>query len=346
MIIFPVLVKSQKNDLFVEINGGSGWLYPNYKMQNLAGPVSLFNAKFGVKTIGKKEWQRVFNYPVIGLGIANNYLSTRSLGNPKAVYAFLYLPVLPKSILHLNVGMHMGFTWGFNPYRDQYPTEIVIGSRLAFYTSFNLNNSIAISKHLELVFSVEAYHSSNGNTNKPNKGINIMGGETGLRYLFGDKPTEKIVKENAPVKKRSSILLVGSFGRLRESAQINVMSPVGSLSAGYYKVLSHKSTVSTGIDLFYNEGILLFTNQSNQLKNVMSAGIFAGHELTVGDLAIVTQAGIYLRNPYAKDPFHYERIGVRYTVSQRLKPSLCIKVHGVEVNFLEVGIGYILWKNK
>ena len=110
---------AQDKNIFFDISSGVGRLYPNAYLRNLAGQVTFFNARVGLKTLGEKEWQRIYNYPLLGIGISHNYLTTRSLGNPTAVYSFLILPLLGRSELKLNLGMNLGVAWGKdNPYRS------------------------------------------------------------------------------------------------------------------------------------------------------------------------------------------------------------------------------------
>jgi hypothetical protein len=97
--------------------------------------------------------------------------------------------------------------------------------------------------------------------------------------------------------------------------------------------------------LFYDEGDLYSMHKDNQLTNVLAAGICGGHELTISNLAIVTQLGIYLRDPCPSDPFYYTRFGLRYTIADRIIPSISMKAHGLAVDFLEWGVGFVLWRS-
>jgi hypothetical protein len=240
--------------------------------------------------------------------------------------------------------MHIGVAWGFNPNPEKYPLDIVIGSKIAAYGMVDINTSVHLTNRLEVLFSAEAYHLSNGNTNKPNKGINMLGAETGIRYFLSNPTSLPNGNFQPKKKKESSMIVFGAVGWVDESTKFSINKPTGSLSTGYYKTINQKSRLSTGIDLFYDEGVLLFTLKNNQLQNVMAAGIFGGHELTLGQISIVTQAGIYIHNPYPSDPFYYERFGIRYSVSKYVIPSIAIKVHGGDVDFIEWGIGFVLWR--
>lgn len=349
LLIFTLLIhfnsKAQRPNLFFDFTGGGGRLIPHYpSMKDLAGSVAFFNARVGLKTLGQKEWQRVYKFPDIGIGLSYNPLTKSYLGNPTAVYSFMNLPLLRLTKLNLNLGMHAGLAWGFIPGNDENQQNIVIGSKCTAYASLNLNTSFRIGHNVELLVSAGGYHYSNGNTNKPNKGINLLGAETGFRYTFVKSVTELNTNPVPSIKKNSSIMAFGAWGWKKEATH-GPEYTVGSFSIGYYRTMNHKSRLSAGVDLFYDEGTLYFTQRENLLNNVLAAGLFAGHELTFNRLSIVSQLGIYLRNPHPFDPFHYERLGVRYIIAKRIIPSLSLKAHKFKVDFVEWGLGYILWRN-
>jgi len=349
LLIFILLThinsKAQRNNLFFDITGGGGRLTPHHpEIKNLAGSVSFFNARFGLKTLGQKEWQRVYNYTEIGIGLSRNYLTSSSLGNPTASYAFLNLPLSPASKLKLDLGVHLGLAWGFNPSSPKNQVNLAIGSRCTAYASFNLNTKFRIGQNFDFLLSAGGYHYSNGNMAKPNKGINMLGAETGLRYTLPKSDSELNTEPVTPIQKNSSILLFGAYGWKKEVTYSDGF-PIGSLSLGYYRTLSHKSRWSTGVDLFLDEGTLYYTHEENLLKNKVAAGLFGGHELTFNQFSIVTQIGIYLRNPNPNDPFVYERLGVRYAIAKRIIPSITLKAHEFKVDFVEWGLGFVLWKS-
>lgn len=189
IFIFLIHISSNaQNNIFFDFTGGGGRLFPHPKLKYLAGSVTFYNARLGFKTSGLKEWQRVYNYPEIGIGLSHNYLTSKSIGNPTAVYSFINLPLIPNSKLKLNLGINLGLAWGFNQYSGQNQKNLLIGSKCATYVSMNINSTFRIGQRFELLVSAEAYHISNGNTSKPNKGINILGAETGVRYKLSNSP--------------------------------------------------------------------------------------------------------------------------------------------------------------
>jgi hypothetical protein len=349
ILIFTILIQAtavaQSNNLFFDLTGGAGRLVPHHpEMKNLAGPVTFLNARLGLKTMGKKEWQRVYNYPEIGIGISHNYLTKSFLGNPSALYSFMDLPLLPESKLKLRMGLLIGFAWGFHPYCEQNQENIVIGSECAAYASINFNSSFRICSDFDILFSVGGYHYSNGNLTKPNKGINMLGAETGLRYTVPGSGTKKNMEPVLNKKKGSSLMVFLARGQKKEITSGQYYS-VGSVSTGYYRTISHTGRLNAGFDMFYDEGVLAYTQKEKVPGNVLAFGLFGGHELTIDKFSVVAQVGIYLKNPHPNDPFYYERLGIRYTIAGRIIPSLSLIAHGLKIDFVEWGLGFVLWRN-
>lgn len=337
--------KAQQDNLFFDFTGGAGRLIPHPGLKNFTGSVAFFNARFGIQTWGKKEWQRIYKYPQFGIGLSHNYLNKSFLGNPTALYSFLNLPLTPDSKIKLNLGIYLGLAWGIHPFSEQDPRNVALGSKCAAYASLNLNTTFKISQNIELLLYTGGYHYSNGNTTRPNKGLNMFGAETGLRYTLQESVATRNTGPIQPKGPVSSILLFGAWGWKKE-ATYSPSYRVGSLSAGYYRNINSKSRLSVGLDLFYDEGVLYYTQKANQLNNVVAAGVFGGHEMTFDQFSIVTQVGIYLLNPNPNDLFYYERLGLRYVISKRIIPSLSLKAHKFKADFVEWGVGFILWSSK
>ncbi|MEI6139360.1 MAG: acyloxyacyl hydrolase [Mariniphaga sp.] len=337
---------AQNQNYFFDVTGGVGRLISHHPLLDpLEGPVSFFNARWGIKTTGKKDWQRTFNYPTIGLGVFHNQLTQSYLGNPTAAYTFMYLPFFEVAKIKFNLGIHLGLAWGIHPYSVQNPLNVALGSMCAAYASLNLNTTFTLTSNIDLYLCAGGYHYSNGNTTKPNKGLNQLGTEGGLRYRLTSSNIQFNKNPVKPVERKGSVMIFGAYGWKKEVTDGSFYN-TGSLSTGYYLTINNKSRLSTGGDLFYDEGVLYFSQKENKLKNVIASGLFAGHELTLSQFSIVTQIGIYLNNPHPADPFYYERLGMRYIISNRVIPSLTLKAHEFKIDFIEWGIGIVLWKTK
>ena len=344
-LLNPSECRAQKSNYFFDFTAGGGRLISHHPLLDpLEGRVSFFNARWGIKTTGEKEWQRIFNYPTIGLGISHNKLTQSYLGNPTAAYSFMYLPFFEIAKIKFNLGIHLGLAYGFHPYSDQNPLNVAIGSKCSAYASLNLNTTIKMTSNIDLFLCAGGYHYSNGNTSKPNKGLNQLGTEAGLRYRLTVPAIQINTNPVKPPEKKGSIMIFGAYGWKKEATTSSFYN-AGSLSTGYYHTINNKSRLSAGADLFYDEGVLYYSLEENKLKNVIASGLFIGHELTLNKFSIASQIGIYLTNPHPADPFYYERLGIRYIISKRVIPSLTLKAHEFKIDFVEWGIGFILWKS-
>jgi hypothetical protein len=219
-------VSQQHSNLFIDLIGGSGKFFPDAKFKYMEGPVSSYNAKIGIKTLGYKDWQRAFNNPEFGIGISHNYLTSDLIGNPTSVYSFLNLLLFTRFRYSFNVGLNAGLGSGFNQNSGGNQKNILIGSRCAAYLSTNVNSIVRINQQFELYVSGAAYHISNGNTSKPNKGINMLGAETGIRYNLTDHPKAPVTEPAIPKPNESSVRVFGSWGWMQESS---TYTPIGRL---------------------------------------------------------------------------------------------------------------------
>ncbi|UOQ73864.1 hypothetical protein [Hymenobacter cellulosilyticus] len=69
------------------------------------------------------------------------------------------------------------------------------------------------------------------------------------------------------------------------------------------------------------------------------AGVFFGHELLFGRLAVVSHLGFYVYNPYKSNKFYYERIGLKYQFTRQLWGAADLKVHRGSADVVELKLG-------
>ena len=68
-------------------------------------------------------------------------------------------------------------------------------------------------------------------------------------------------------------------------------------------------------------------------------GIFAGHELFINKLSLLTQLGYYVYYPYDFEGRTYFRIGLKRYFGEKLFGALTLKSHGAKAEAVEFGIG-------
>ena len=68
-------------------------------------------------------------------------------------------------------------------------------------------------------------------------------------------------------------------------------------------------------------------------------GIFVGHELFINKVSLVTQIGYYVYKPLKSDAALYDRLGMKYYISNKFYTEIAIKTHGFLAEALEFGVG-------
>jgi hypothetical protein len=84
------------------------------------------------------------------------------------------------------------------------------------------------------------------------------------------------------------------------------------------------------------------TRAGEARPDVKKAGVFFGHELLFGRLAFVSHLGFYIYNPYKSNKFYYERLGLKYHVTDRVWGALDLKVHRGAADVVELKVGATL----
>jgi hypothetical protein len=68
-------------------------------------------------------------------------------------------------------------------------------------------------------------------------------------------------------------------------------------------------------------------------------GVFIGHELFINRISLEAQVGYYVYQPFKKDIPVYDRVGIKYYVTDKIFAGFTIKTHMFLAEALEFGIG-------
>lgn len=72
-------------------------------------------------------------------------------------------------------------------------------------------------------------------------------------------------------------------------------------------------------------------------------GVFVGHELFINKLSIETQVGYYIYKPFKEDLDIYNRLGLKYYLTDNVFVVGGLKTHLFVAEAFEFGIGIRLW---
>lgn len=140
---------------------------------------------------------RYYPYAYQGVGVgATGFCSSKITGNPVNIY------VLQGSrIASLSRRLTLDYEWNFgvsagwkkNGVAEPYDYEEItgFGSHLNAYIDLGFKLDYALDEHFSVVGGVNLSHFSNGNTDYPNPGVNVLWGKLGLVWKPGTQPAMK-----------------------------------------------------------------------------------------------------------------------------------------------------------
>lgn len=137
-------------------------------------------------TLGNQIYSETYQ----GLGVSIfDFGNKPELGAPIAIYLFQRSRIARlSSYANLNYEWNFGLSTKWQPYDvDFNPYNAAIGSHVNAYLNMGGYVNWKVGKNLDLMTGIDLTHFSNGNTNFPNAGLNMIGMKLGVSYDFGDQ---------------------------------------------------------------------------------------------------------------------------------------------------------------
>ncbi|WMJ74279.1 acyloxyacyl hydrolase [Cytophagaceae bacterium ABcell3] len=330
--------------LTINLNHLSGFIYEHSeKMAHLTDQYpTAFELDINKQTYGNRPWQQLYNFPQFGVSVHYfNMDSEKPLGDMISITPY-FNPILYRSsglIVSYRIGLGGSYiSRGFHP--ESNPDNVLISSRLNFSLYGNINIRKYLFKNLHVNAGVSLIHYSNGSFKTPNLGINIPAIHVGLGY--GQQPQKSFHEDDMSAHERTYYFnLISNFGikEYRTPGGDKFLNMSGCMFVS--RTLNHKSSITAGLDLFYNGTYILLANNPDpdDLVYQLTSGITVGHELTVARLSMLTQMGIYIYDPLTPTPPVYQRYYLRYFFTSNLNIGVGLKTHYGYADFVEWGLG-------
>jgi len=327
-----------------------------------------FALQYGRQTDGSKEWEHIFNFPYFGVGFYTaNFFNSDELGHPLALYGFIGFPLKRWHRSSLGYELGFGLTYNWEPY-DTYdnPFNVAIGSYRTVYIDANVYYQYQLGKRWDLNGGFGFTHFSNGGTQKPNSGINLLSPFIELKYSFKDRPLliRKVV-ERYPQHHEISFALGASGRQIEYSTEEHpelddkyqdISYTVINISAAYLKQTTWKNKFGAGFDFTYDESINAQIDINDGEIEVLpplsfgeklSLGAFGTYEFCVDRLSIASYLGVYIFRKEIPDPTPvlYQKFGIKYHFKNDLYAGILVKANNFSVaEYIEWNIGYrIKW---
>jgi len=314
----------------------------------ITGHPEGFLVSFSKKTFGKEEWERAYNYPDYGVYLLYQDFKNEFLGHTYAIglhYNFYFLN--RKLVFKISDGIAMVS----NPHDNETNNKnISFGSKFLGNVNFGLNYKTKIIDRLSVQSGFMFTHFSNARMKSPNRGINTFNLNIGLTYDF-DKNANQIKDTTSLSMKFKEPIKYNFVFRTGNNESVVVGSGIYPFyHLGFYadKRLNRKSALQFGTELFLTKSIIDFIKYQSVAYPELNldpntdykrVGIFVGHELFINRISLETQIGYYVYKPFKYDTAFYDRLGMKYYISNKLYTELAIKTHGFLAEALEFGVG-------
>lgn len=297
-------------------------------------------------TYGAKPWQSRYNFLDVGFSLYYLDYQNPTIGKTIALmpYYNFYFNKNKEQKSDFIFKMAFGIGYNTNPYdRVLNNKNNFIGANISFGTQLQMRYDYQVTPRLALKTGLSIIHFSNASIRRPNKGINLITANIGVQYaLTTNKISYKIQQETfeeEPVKYNVAF----SFGS-SETTTIGAGSfPFYVVHAYAQKRIGHKSAWQLGTDFFITHSIEedikydpILEGEQPDYKRI---GIFVGHEWYINRLSLVTQFGYYAYRPYDSFKIVYQRINLKYYITDKVFAGFSLKTHFAAAEAAEFGIG-------
>lgn len=172
----------------------------------------------------------------------------------------------------------------------------------------------------------------------------------GLNYNFDKKETQNnsSISDTTCYKEPVKYNFVAKTG-VNESPIINSgQYPFYHLGIYADKRLNRKSAIQLGTKLFLTQSlkeyikyrsISSFEEYIDPNTDYKRVGVFVGHELFINKLSIETQVGYYVYKPFKEDMDIYDRLGLKYYLTDKVFVIGALKTHLFVAEAFEFGVG-------
>jgi hypothetical protein len=323
-------------------------------------PVYGADLRIGRQTDGNHEWERFFNYPSFGLDLRfehhtlKDYFDEQSqqfidLGNCYSVFGYCNGHLINRPKFQFDYTWGGGLSFWPNYGNRLISTPVTVHLNLDFGPVFRIND------HWDLLVRAVFSHASNGAIKVPNKGVNVLGGQIGVRCFPKGRVSAVAYADDSIFRKSNAIYVLNGIG-FYESTSVDDLYCIGNtFQVGYTRSFHRCFRYGGGIDVLFsgeNKAMYAVNNASEHFRTFDYFGIapFASFDILYGDFVFHLSAAYYLWQPAEYLPKgyqkYYERLAFHYHFGpqKRFFAGVGMKVHRDCIDYIEWTVGANLWK--
>ncbi|MFM2267955.1 MAG: hypothetical protein RL757_1396, partial [Bacteroidota bacterium] len=319
---------------------------------------------------GQKIWHEWTGFPRVGVGVLRYHLGDHQIfGDAYAVFPTLNLKLFGGEKWRMNyvLGSGVGYlTKRFNPIEN--PTFNAIGSHLNNITTMRFDVEHKYSKKLAIFGGLSLTHFSNGGSQLPNSGINLIGGNVGCVYALA--PVEKkswldwqrargIAVIDTPrnvSRRRWGASVRFDVGYTESSTWGGPRLPIYMASAALIRNSGQTRRTHLGIEAEQNQAVYHFYQDvratDDKGKDQIGANrlsVFAAEEFVFGNFSIYLQPTFYVSQSWSNllQGRFYNKLGFRVFTPEigkqrgQLFGGIYIKAHMFTAEYISLGGGAI-----
>ncbi|CAG5077284.1 acyloxyacyl hydrolase [Parvicella tangerina] len=335
------------DNLKVSANIQYGWSLPEYSFISYFTDsyISSLEVNLLKETTGKKYWEKLYNYPEVGLSAFYTTLGNDSLfGRAFALNYFFKLKLVDRKRFSFfnRTGIGLGYlTEHFDLNTNK--SNVAIGSHINIHFSFKWGLNYKLSDQLVLNGGLSFDHFSNGNTADPNRGLNNFTGYLGASYYIGER-TERLNPSLDSLERHNYVEIFGNIGGKQPRSLSSGYFVTSSLSLSVVRATFRAVHFGLGTDIFYDssiEGVLNDLGQEYKPSYDFQTGVFLTQQFIYNRIRIGLVEGIYvlLDNKVYNKPV-YTKAFIQYQIHPHISVRLTMKSHLHILDYPELGIGY------
>ena len=316
--------------------------------------IPAFELSIVKDTYGRKYWERIHNYPYIGISFFYSTLADHpAVGQAMAVYPFITFPVIrnEKNFLGARIGLGLSYlTKTFDPIENY--KNIAIGSNVNVAVNLmaeyrrQLNEMTALSAGISLI------HFSNGSTATPNYGLNLPMVSLALSKRIS-KPNDQILMRRPKIPpfryNDNKIYIFSIMGAWASKNMGNVFGErydVYMASVNALKYFNEISAVGLAFDFSYDGSHSAMLQRQGIIDpsfiTVLRPGIAPTYEMSISKVLINFGVGFYWGGKEKSDGDIYEQLSLKYLFYKNIFAIVTLRAHGARAAFVSWGMGYRL----
>lgn len=349
------LHKLNTSNLLLEGRINYGFLINHHlEMQVFNAHFTSFEVNLGQETYGKKRWEAMYAYPIVGISYWYSDLgNSEYIGKANALFPYINFPLTHRDKYEINfrLGGGLGYLTKHFDRLTNYK-YLAIGSHVNAAVNLMFEVRYKPLPRTQVSLGIALMHFSNGSLKTPNYGINIPSANLAIAYhltkantYINRKMLPELTKFEFDGRKNIELDFVGAFG-MKDISEYGRRYYIYTLSGNAFKSVSYKSKVGAGFDLFYDESDLrkaeLEQIELERNSQVIKPGVNFGYQLNLSRTSFTYNLGFYLGGKMARAGSSYHKIGMRVMLSRSIFASLALKTHFARADYIGIGLGYKL----